>query len=110
MVFYMASVLLETVQKTMEDLNTRYKKGAILYPNLMRREYKVGIEEMFQVFLILESKKIVHRRYVMVCSKCHSYVLESPKRNQIPNTTTCTVCGKTITTDESLQMNFVKIV
>lgn len=106
----MTSVLWETVQQVMDGLNAKYKKGAILYPNLMRREYKVGIEEMFQVFLILESKKIVHRRYVMVCSKCHSYVLESPKRNQIPNSTQCTVCGKTITTDESLQMNFVKIV
>ena len=36
MVFFLAFVLLETVHKTMEDLNTRYIKGAILYANLMR--------------------------------------------------------------------------
>lgn len=106
----MASTLLDTANKTLKDLQTKYKKGAILYPNLMRREYKVGIEEMFQVFLILETKKIVHRRYVMVCSKCHSYVMESPKREDIPDTMICNICGKTITTDESLQMNFVKII
>ena len=45
----MSSNLIETANRTLKDLQEKYKKGAILYPNLMRREYKVGIEEMFQV-------------------------------------------------------------
>lgn len=106
----MATDLMEVASKAMKDLEVKYQKGAILYPNLMRKEYKVGIEEMFQVFLILEKKKIVHRRYALVCTKCQTCVKESPNRRDFPNMLVCSVCKQPVKIDESLQMNFVKIV